>query len=262
MSWDGLYINQCGWRTCLPLGGWGPAVRNHYLLHFVLSGEGDFWVGNAHYHLHAGQGFLIRPNVICTYKADAATPWSYLWLGFSGPEAANLLLSRGLGEHTPVFDCPIDPKTADDLRAVMGGFHIRPGQTLANTGYLYLFLSLIRPAAKADPSLERYIQKALEYISLNYSYDLSVTQIAEHLSLNRSYFYKIFKSEVGLSPQAFLRDYRLDRARSLLRQGGIGVTEAAVSCGFKDITHFSAAYRKRFSVTPSRDKKEGGGQMK
>jgi len=251
----GIFINQCGWRDCLPNGGWGPAVRDHYLLHFVASGEGDFWVGDHHYHLHVGQGFFIPPNVICTYKADLNNPWQYYWIGFNGPEAALLLTSRGLSEVTPVFSCHMTEQITDCLRSMMNHFQVRPGSSLSNIGYLYLFLSLI-PYTPPTVGLENpYITQALEYIRLNYSYDLSVMSIARHLNLNRSYFYKIFLKETGQSPQAFLRDYRLDSARQLLWQGGISVTEAAISCGFKDITHFSAAYHKKFHVKPSLDKR-------
>ncbi len=47
-----IYIHQCGQEICLPKHHYGPAVRDHYLIHFVISGKGKY------YHLaksHSGQ---------------------------------------------------------------------------------------------------------------------------------------------------------------------------------------------------------------
>ena len=47
-----LYLNVFGHSITEPLHKAGPAVKTFYLIHFVLEGEGDFYVGNAHYHLN------------------------------------------------------------------------------------------------------------------------------------------------------------------------------------------------------------------
>ena len=49
-----LYLNVFGHSITEPLHKAGPAVKTFYLIHFVLEGEGDFYVGNAHYHLKKG----------------------------------------------------------------------------------------------------------------------------------------------------------------------------------------------------------------
>ena len=65
----GLY--QFGWEHCEPSHSFGPAVRNHFLFHYVLSGTGTLIAENSKkesitYSIKSGQGFMIFPNQICT----------------------------------------------------------------------------------------------------------------------------------------------------------------------------------------------------
>ena len=79
-----LYVNCCGCSQTAPLHSFGPASKPHYLIHYVLSGKGHFRFHDKEYRLEAGYGFLIQPNELAFYQADAKDPWSYLWVGFAG----------------------------------------------------------------------------------------------------------------------------------------------------------------------------------
>ena len=76
-----LTLYQYGYEKCLPLHSYGPAVRNHYLFHYVISGKGTLSVDKVtysrEYEIHGGMGFLIEPGQINTYYADRADPWEY-----------------------------------------------------------------------------------------------------------------------------------------------------------------------------------------
>ncbi len=83
----GLY--QYGWEQCDPAHSFGPAARNHYLFHYVISGTGTLFAQNTQkqsieYHVRSGQGFMIFPQQICTYIANDQLPWEYVWLEFDG----------------------------------------------------------------------------------------------------------------------------------------------------------------------------------
>ena len=69
----GLY--QYGWEQCDPAHSFGPAARNHYLFHYVISGTGTLTAHNSKKesitsNIKSGQGFMIFPHQICTYIAD------------------------------------------------------------------------------------------------------------------------------------------------------------------------------------------------
>ena len=90
----GLY--QYGWEQCEPAHLYGPAARNHYLFHYVLSGTGTLMANNQQgvtntYNIRSGQGFLLFPGQISTYIADTNAPWEYVWLEFDGLRVKEML---------------------------------------------------------------------------------------------------------------------------------------------------------------------------
>ncbi len=86
-----IYTVFCGMQDCTPSYSFGPAVRDCYLLHLCLKGEGVFYSGEERYLLKQGQGFLIHPGKLTFYQADDVNPWSYLWVGIGGHDAEKYL---------------------------------------------------------------------------------------------------------------------------------------------------------------------------
>ena len=83
-----LYMTCCGCSRTEPLHRFGPALKPHYLIHYVLSGKGIFRLEGEEYPLEAGYGFLIEPGQMSLYQADEKEPWTYIWVGFAGDRAA------------------------------------------------------------------------------------------------------------------------------------------------------------------------------
>lgn len=76
----GLY--QFGYEQCKPAHSFGPAVRNHFLFHYIISGTGILMANDSHgvtqtYHVKSGQGFMIFPGQINTYISDEKLPWEF-----------------------------------------------------------------------------------------------------------------------------------------------------------------------------------------
>ena len=57
-----MNLFQVGWEKCKPLHQFGPAIRNHFLFHYVISGKGRLNTNDIYYPIHAGQGFLLCPG--------------------------------------------------------------------------------------------------------------------------------------------------------------------------------------------------------
>ena len=82
----------CGVEACAPGHSFGPAVREYFLLHYVVRGKGIFRRGKREYTLQAGEIFVIRPGEVTYYEADMRDPWEYMWAGFDcAPPFAALL---------------------------------------------------------------------------------------------------------------------------------------------------------------------------
>ena len=72
-----------------------PKVRDHYLLHFVISGSGRLHLANASYTLTANDCFLIYPDELSTYHSLADNSWSYYWIGIDGTFAETMIAQTG-----------------------------------------------------------------------------------------------------------------------------------------------------------------------
>ena len=103
-----LGLFQFGWERCTPAHSFGPAARNHYLFHYILSGTGTLMADDSKgvtqtYSIKSMQGFMIFPNQITTYVADKQLPWEYVWLEFDGLRVKSLLDTIGLSLDKPVY---------------------------------------------------------------------------------------------------------------------------------------------------------------
>ena len=98
-----LAIFNCGLQNCSPNHSWGPGIRDHYLIHFVISGKGSYICGGKTFHLKAGDLFLIKPSQVVYYVADPNEPWEYYWVGFNGTYAQKAVASLPFKDSTPVY---------------------------------------------------------------------------------------------------------------------------------------------------------------
>lgn len=102
---------QFGMEQCTPGHSFGPAARNHYLFHFVLSGTGTLYADNADgtsvpFQIKSGQGFMIFPEQVNMYIADTDLPWEYVWIEFDGLRRAKEAVEiAGLSPDALVHHC-------------------------------------------------------------------------------------------------------------------------------------------------------------
>ena len=254
-----LKVYQYGYEECQPQHSYGPAKRDHYLLHFITSGKGTFYCENKSYELSTGHGFLICPEVITSYIADASDPWTYSWIGFNGLNAEYYLNHAGLNTENPVFSC----KDKGEFSKIIQEFKTINEKTIIGqtkmTGYLYMLLAFIMEnSSKLSvqgkaffSSKEEYVKNAVDYIQSNYSRKISVKEIANYIGLNRSYLGVIFKEITEFSPQDFIIYYRMDKAKKLLSDVSMSISDVSHSVGYDDPLTFSKQFKKTVGVSPS-----------
>ena len=80
--------------------------------------------------------------------------------------------------------------------------------------------------------------------------DLSVSAVCEELRISRSKFNYKLKGLTGCTPGAFFRQYKLNLAAKLLKEGKHNVSEISDMMGFASISNFSASFKKMFGVAP------------
>lgn len=94
------------------------------------------------------------------------------------------------------------------------------------------------------------IKKAIDYISKNYEKPIDLDNIAEELGITKIYFCYLFKKETGTNFISYLNNYRIDKAKKLLRTTDLKVGEIANSVGFKNFQYFSLIFKKITGKSP------------
>ncbi|MDU4884189.1 AraC family transcriptional regulator [uncultured Clostridium sp.] len=255
-NFNDLYLCYCGLEKCAPLYSFGPAVRPTYLLHYVLDGQGYYYVNDTKYTVSKNQGFLIEPNVVTFYQADKDNPWTYLWIGIDGDKAKLYLNSAGLNENHLIFTYEKDDSLKEYVLEMLKHHTMSDSDAFKIEGLLYLFFSKLCEDRKEISSMNKeentnnYINKAIEFIQNNYHNSIKVTDIANYICLNRSYLTSIFQNNLNMSPQKFLMKFRITKAAELLYNTNLPITNIAYSCGYSDPLAFSKAFKKLKGVSP------------
>lgn len=232
---------QFGYEDCGKGHSYGPALRTHWLLHFVVSGKGYFKIEDREYTLSAGNIFVIPPFVETYYEADSAEPWEYIWVGFTAPPEFNIL-------HDDILYMPSAARIFEEMKKCSR-------MTVGRTEYLcskiwQLFADILeRKEEKID-----YIEKALNIIYSEYMSDISVQTIAGRIGLERTYFSNLFKKEMGMSPKKYLLQHRMEQAADLIKNRGYSISVTALSVGYSDVYIFSKMFKQYYGVAPSKFK--------
>lgn len=256
-----LSLFQFGWERCAPAHSFGPAARNHYLFHYILSGTGTLMADDSKgvtqtYSIKSMQGFMIFPNQITTYVADKQLPWEYVWLEFDGLRVKSLLDTIGLSLDKPVYHARNKNLREDMANEMLYISRHKDESPFHLIGHLYLFLDYLLRSA-ADEQLEHgsklrefYIHEALTYIEHNFQNEITIEDIAGVCGLNRTYFGKIFKEALGKTPQEFLLNYRMLKAAELLKLTSLSIGDVGLAVGYANQMHFSRAFKNNYGISP------------
>ena len=260
-SFIDLGMYQFGIEACESGHSFGPAKRNHYLFHYVISGRGTLFSENSKgeydtWNIQSGEGFFIFPEQINIYVADMTNPWEYTWIEFDGLRVKQALDVAGFSGDMPVYrakDKELREKMKNEMLFIVGNNNASAFQLI---GHLYLFMDYLTHSAENAKFImssrlrDFYIREAISYIENNFQNDISIENVAGILRINRSYFGKIFKEATGKSPQSFLMNYRMIKAAELLILTKRTVGDIGCSVGYPNPMHFSRAFKTIYGVSP------------
>lgn len=245
-----------GWEDCKRCHAYGPAIREYYLIHFVVSGKGKFRRKNQTIKLQKNTMFLIRPHEITYYIADNKEPWSYIWIGFDGRLPKEILELTDFKDNTAVIYAPflrnlfVSIKEAD---------HLNISTEIFLCGKIYEMFSILQEEYSKKGQIIRtpymYVKYAKDYMTANYTESLKISKIAGMLGIDRRYLCRIFKDATRVTPQQYLITLRLKKAAELLRSEVYTVGEVSRMSGYEDIFNFSKMFKKHYGVSPMNYKK-------
>lgn len=110
--------------------------------------------------------------------------------------------------------------------------------------------SLISGGRHGAKIYDRRLLLVLMLIENNLRRQLAIRNLAEAVSLSPGRLAHLFKSEVGVSPQRYLNNIRLEKSKQCLENSLRSIKEIAAEVGFPNVSSFCRSFKARFGLTP------------
>jgi AraC-like DNA-binding protein len=204
-------------------------------------------------------------QISISIAAGERLPFIGLSLSFPPERVARALLELAdagastAAETMPAFVMAVNVAIADALErlvcALADPIERRVIAPLIVNEILYRLLvsdsaAAIRGAVASAPDAAR-ILTSMRFIENHLAEKWTVERLARLAGMSASHYAHRFSSVVRVSPMRFLREARLERARTLLMESGTRANEVAMRTGFENPAHFTREFKRRFGVPPS-----------
>lgn len=242
-------------------------ILDEYQLIYVPKGSGRFtskmllgkWV-----NIVPGSMFLLFPGEWHSYRPDNRVGWQEYWIGFSGPNIANLIKNGFFSEANPVLRVGVHEEIIDLYRKA---FEVAEKQ---EAGFQHLLGSITdHLLAYADfyAANESFresgafdvVKKAKDIIAEKYA-TISPEGVAEELGMGYSNFRKIFRAYTGFSPAKYINHVRFAKTKDALTNSKMTIKEISAAMGFENYEYFFTAFRRYAGVTPVEYRKRTRGK--
>lgn len=291
-----ITLDFCGSEQCSPghcYGPDGPVIRTVYILHFILGGCGYLEKGGRNFPLEEGQAFLIYPGELNYYQADMENPWRYIWIGFHGLQAENMMERAGFTREAPFIALHRTNEICAYMKDIMENSELTYVKELKRMSSLLGLLSVLcseneqpdtpagrekalsdraaSPARNQGRGLARaktqdagfdYVQTAVNLLTSAEKTRIRVEDVAKHIGVSRNYLDSLFKQKLGISPKEYLMNFRMEKASALLANTDNPVGVIAAEVGYADPMTFSKIFRRRFGMCPTEFRESRYGERK
>lgn len=253
-----LALVQLGFQECESNHSFGPAIRDYFLCHVVVKGQGIFNYNDQTIEVSAGECFVIYPDEVTYYQADESKPWTYYWFAFKGTDATKLISLWGISKNERVLKIgPVHGNIEELMKDLIDIRLKEESDKLYEIGQLYQVFALLRKCYERTEGFieqevlsNRHLRMSVDYIKRYYTSIMTIQDVADYVNLDRSQLFKIFKAHFQISPKAYLIHMRMDRAKSLLLTTSLPVKSIAFSVGYQDPYVFSKVFKQHCHTSP------------
>ncbi len=140
--------------------------------------------------------------------------------------------------------------TQEEIRRILYSV-INASSLSAITATLVNYARTRLDAVRKEREFSRPVREATKYIKNNFTNNITLANVADHVHLNASYLSMLFKKETGQNYMGFLTDCRIEEAKNLLKDSSMSVAEICYAVGYTDKKHFSRLFIKQVGIRPT-----------
>jgi AraC-like DNA-binding protein len=232
-------------------------VLPEYALVFIEEGRGTFLsrVTNEQ-TLAAGDMLILFPGVWHKYSPSKQTGWKERWILFKGYYPDQLVINNVLSPDNPVIHT--DKRTPilehfDHLWTCAKNDPMAQNPIMAAITMTILAQVTSQKVTNSfsDKQTAPAIEKAKQLLDDNYQNDVDYSSLAEDIGMSYRNFRRLFKETVGLAPQQYHLQQRINNAKTMLEYENKPISEIAGEVGFDNSLYFSRIFRAKTGISPS-----------
>lgn len=262
--WAGRFISNENWQH-------KKRTSNFHEIIIVLSGTLHIQIGDESFEAEKNSVLLIPQGTLHYGTQVCPENTSFYWFHFLFPEKWNII-PHNLAQqqilstypYTHAVFIPLFSNSLDFTRLNILGNQLMDilKRNESNRFYLDLLMTCLlieiteEHVGKHQKSItphkeSKTLSYIIEWIKANLEQEISLEIIATKFNYNQAYLSRLFSKEIGLTLTEFIRNLRLERAKSLLSNLSISIEEIANLCGFKDEKYFMRCFKKHELMTAS-----------
>ena len=233
----------------------------HYIVKPKFHGDAHFkdflqffWCSNGTFFCEYG-GKVVKlssGDTFCYFPGDWHEIYSgdnecdYYWITIDGPDIPSLIRTFDLRREA-VHAGPCPKELFTDILRMISEVEADAVHLTSLRAIEILSCAANRINVDADDSATDFRHLVAERFG---SSDFSISSAARTLGIHRSTLHRLFVAQSGVTPQEYLKNYRLQRAVERL-QHGAAVKSTADECGFAGQNYFTKVFRRRFGMPPA-----------
>lgn len=218
--------------------------RPFFSIGMILNGKGDFYEQKSD-PVHVTPGDII-------IVPDAATYISH-WLGF--PDISyitfHFILEKSFSDNIPIQKiCKLKHLTKDFIFAYDNFSSLE--RSFKILSIFYNILDEIIPNIKksSEKQIRTSIKRAIDYITFNYTDNLTIQELAAIANLSPSRFFTVFKKATGITPIEYKNRICIKNAKKMLLISDLSIEEIAEKLGFNSSSYFRRTFKAFTGQSP------------
>jgi AraC-like DNA-binding protein len=266
----GLYVTGVGTMNIGPDDLYPPAMHpdlyqftwpqkrrlSEYQLLYIPVGAGEFEsAGGGKHQVAPGSVIMTFPGDWHRYRPAPGVGWHEYWVGFLGEVADRLVQRNLISPARPVIrtlqSVTIQQACDSLIESVAEEY---PGVQQSLAANVLEILGAALAAERVGPNGGRHaavIKKAKQILASSHKKPPRMERLAARCHLSEAQFRRVFRQHVGVSPNQYYIQVRINRAKELLSGTVMSIKQIASALQFEDQFHFSKTFRKVTGVSPS-----------
>lgn len=231
-------------------------VFTEYQFLAVTRGEGEIETASGgRQAVHAGDVFVLFPGEWHRFRPCFETGWNECWVGFDGDYARHLMQAF-FPPQTPVLRGAATHEVSTLMTRIVKRYkEAAPQHTpLIVSDIIALITRLVLLSRSGLTAEQRTNQSKLALARnwlLEHAFEsVEPARVCESVGMSYSALRKAFKEETGYAPHEYVLEIRLNRAKALLLQTDMTVTQVAAQSGFSSVFYFTRFFTKRMGCAP------------